>query len=209
SLDDWPPLLDLGLLKCTKRVGGLMFGRIDLVANGVEPLAYRRICDGPDDSMVELGDNFLGRARRGPKRIPKQRVKARQASLVNGRNFGRGRQAMIGRNGISLDLADADVRKRIGRARDNQIDLSGHEVLHGRTASAIRHELKLRAGHFLKKDPKDMSWTAHAGSSGRCLSGVGFQPGNKTLQVISGRSLPRNDYGGIARKQGDGLKIFQ
>src|SRR3954447_21833056 len=61
-LDQRPPLLDLGLVKCTQRLRRLLFARRDHVAQLREPLPYRGIRECIHDGGVEPGDDLRGRA---------------------------------------------------------------------------------------------------------------------------------------------------
>ena len=59
GLDDRPPLLDLGLLQCAKRLGRLLLARENLLAKIGEPRTHRRIGQGINDRGIELGDRRL------------------------------------------------------------------------------------------------------------------------------------------------------
>src|SRR5262245_55504761 len=69
-------------------------------------------------------------------------MKSRKTGLVDRRNFRRGSEALVGRNGIRTDLAGLDLRHRVRGLINDEIDLAGHEVEQCRTGAAIRDELE-------------------------------------------------------------------
>jgi hypothetical protein len=70
--------------------------------------------------------------------------------------------AVFGRNGIYFDCARAHLLNRLGHLDNFQVDLPGHQVLHGRTAATIRHELKPGACGVLEQNAANMLDTAEA-----------------------------------------------
>src|SRR5439155_3364892 len=80
-LDDWPPLLDLGLLKGAKGLWCLLRAREDFIPQFAEPLAHRRVGQSLHGSGVELGDHRLWRALRRPEAVPEGEVESRQPRL--------------------------------------------------------------------------------------------------------------------------------
>ena len=57
SLDDRPPLLDLGPLQATERFRRLLLPRWDFTTGTGEPPTHRWVCQSVDDRGVEFRDN--------------------------------------------------------------------------------------------------------------------------------------------------------
>ena len=162
------------------------------------------------DRRVEPGDDVLGRALGRPEPGPHRDVDARHARLVGGRDVGRGGPALLGQHGIGLDPAAADVRQHLrGLGADPQVDLPADQILVGRAAAAIRHELEARAGDVLEMDAADVARAAGADGGGRRLVRVGFQPGDQLLQIVRRQSLPPDDHGRRDQQHRNRLEIVQ
>src|SRR5215217_7657318 len=69
-LDQRPPLLDLGLVKCTQRLRRLLFARRNHVTQLRESLPHREIAERIHDRGVEPGDDRLGGGLRDPQAVP-------------------------------------------------------------------------------------------------------------------------------------------
>jgi len=74
-------------------------------------------------------------------------------------------EARFSRNSIGLDATRTDLRQRKRRTTDHHVDLSGHQILHRRTAASIGHKLKARAGHALKQKTANVFSAPYASRS--------------------------------------------
>src|SRR5262245_36251708 len=111
-LDDWPPLLDLGLLLRGESRRCLLLARPGSLAHVGHPLAHRRIGQRLHHSSVELADGILGRALGRPEAVPERGVQPGDSRLVDGRRLGRCPPSLLGHYHIGLDLAGAHLRQR-------------------------------------------------------------------------------------------------
>src|SRR3974377_2094194 len=68
-LDNGPPFLGLGLMEGVKRFRRLLVTREYLLADGGEPLAYRRIGKRVDHRAVEFHNDLLRRALGDPQPV--------------------------------------------------------------------------------------------------------------------------------------------
>ncbi len=109
-------------------------------------------------------------------------MKSGQARFVGGRNVWRGIEALVAGNGIGADVAGADLGDEIGGLVDNEIDLPGDEVVHGRRRAAIRHVLQLDAADVLEIKPCDVTARAGARGPGRRRRWSRFEPSQQFLQ---------------------------
>jgi len=76
---------------------------------------------------------------------------------------------------------------------DHHVDLTGHQILRGRGATAIMHELKAGTRGVLEKNAEDVLWATHAGGPGRYLVRVSLQPSDETFQVMRRHGLLCDD----------------
>ena len=141
--------------------------------------------------------------------MPARKVKPGQPRLVHRRDIRCGREAAARRDGKGLDLAGAHVRQRIGRIVDDEIDLTGQQILHRRGGAAVRHEQKPGTRGLLEKYAADMLRTARAGCPLGRLLRVCLEPGDEAPQVIRRNGVLRDDQIRIGRDQRDRLEILQ
>ena len=167
------------------------------------------IAQGLHGGGVEPGDDLLGRAPGRPQAIPDADVERWQAGFGYGRDLGRRRQACIGRDGVGADLAVAHVLERIRCLVDDEIDLTGHQILQCRAGAAIRDELEAGAGDVLKIDARDMGRGPCTRRSGRDLALVRFDPADELVEVLRRDAVLADHDHRVAGQQHDRLEIAQ
>src|SRR5262249_26039278 len=96
-----------------------------------------------------------------------------------------------------------------GRLVEHQVDLPGHQILHGQGGAAVGHELETRARLFLKEDAGDMRHGAGTCRACRRLVRVRLEPGNQFPQVLCGHAILGDDQLRIACDQYNRLEILQ
>src|SRR5882724_5334256 len=109
-------------------------------------------------------------------------MKPGQARLVGGRDVRRGLEALVAGDGIGADVTGANLADGIGGLVDDEIDLSGDEVVHGRRRAAIRHVLQLDAADVLEIKPGDVTARASARGPGRRRRWSRSEPCKQLLQ---------------------------
>src|SRR5712691_7269535 len=107
SLDDRPPLLDLGLVIGGEAFRRLLLARRQLLALLGEALLHGGIGERSHDRGVELGDDVLGRAFGRPHPVPQRDRQPRHPHLLGGRHLGRREPARLGHHGNRPDAAGA------------------------------------------------------------------------------------------------------
>src|SRR5258706_8001352 len=75
-LDDWPPLLNLGLVKPSKRLWRLLVARRNVEPEVPQATANRRVRHRIHGCSIELGDDLLRSTLGYPKRVPDGHVKS-------------------------------------------------------------------------------------------------------------------------------------
>jgi hypothetical protein len=83
-------------------------------------------------------------------------VQPGDAGLVDGRNVGRPVPAPLRHDRISPDRAGANLGNCIRGLIEHDVDLSGDQILHRRSATPIRHEGELGPRGLLKIDAGDL-----------------------------------------------------
>ena len=91
------------------------------------------------------------------------------------------------------------------------IDLSGNQVLHGRTATSIGHELKTSSGDGLKQKTADVLSASHTGGSGGPLRvsepGYIWELSRKFVEACRAAGIaPNADYNGTTQ---EGVGLYQ
>ena len=130
----------------------------------------------------------------------------RQARFLDRRHVGRREPALLVHDAEGLDAAGAIERQRLPRLETRQVDLARHQVLHGRRAAAIRHELQLDAGFLREIDEAHVRAAAGADRAGRPV-GVGLEPGDQLLDVRGRQILAPDDTLRADREHLERLKI--
>src|SRR5215472_3745259 len=103
SLDDRPPLRDLGPLKGAQRLSTLLLRGIGLLAGIGEPRADGRLGERIRDGAADLADDVIRRSLRRPKSEPLLEIESRQPRLVDGRYLGQRRQTAARSYGKRVD----------------------------------------------------------------------------------------------------------
>ena len=85
------------------------------------------------------------------------------------------------------------MRDGAGGIGNHDVDLAGHQILHGRCHAAIRHELKPGIAKLLEQYPPDVPRAAGARGTRGCLMRVGLQPADKVAQILCGHGLLRSN----------------
>src|SRR5947208_748498 len=88
-LDDRPPLFDLGLLLCGKRLRGLLVARPDFLTHVGKAPAHRWVGQALHDRGMKGSEDILRRALGCPQSMPEGCVKSRYPGLVDRRRIGR------------------------------------------------------------------------------------------------------------------------
>src|SRR5215510_4582033 len=83
GLDQWPPFLDLGLVVCGERLGGLLLGWRDFLAKTDEALAHSRIGERRHGGGGKFRNDVAWRTLGHPQAIPGRNVHARRAGLID------------------------------------------------------------------------------------------------------------------------------
>src|ERR1700738_5516382 len=209
SLDDRPPLLNLGPVKGRKRLRRLLVTLDDLLAQVGQPWTDRRIGQFAYDCRIEFHDHIFRRALRCPNRVPDRRVEPRQSRLVDRRDVWSGGQAVFVRDCIGLNVAAPYLRQARHLIAYNQVDLSGNQILRCRTTPAIVHKLEASAYCALEENAQDMLWTGHPGRPCRRFVRIELQPCDETFQVIRQHRSLCNDHLRVVGEQRDRFEIIQ
>jgi hypothetical protein len=101
------------------------------------------------------------------------------------------------------------VLERIRCLVDDEIDLTGHQILQRRAGAAIRDELEAGAGDVLKIDAGDMSRRTCARRSRRNFALVRFDPADELLEVLRRHAVLADHDHRVAGQQHDRLEIPQ
>src|SRR5262245_15650267 len=178
-LDDRPPFLDLGLVESSQSLWRMLVVWHNLVAQLCKPPARHGVGQSRDDRRVELADHFPRRALRSPNRTPDRSVEPGQSSLVCSRDIRYyGRAAPAG-DRIAFYRTGAHLRGRRCLVSDNQVDMTGHQILRCWCAAAIMHEVEAGAGRILEQNAEDVLRATYAGRPRQGLFGVCLQPDNE------------------------------
>src|SRR5262249_21721594 len=151
-----PPLVDFSLVEGSQSLRRLLLARHNLVTQVHEPLAGRWSRQSLDNRCVELADDVLRRALWSPNCTPDRSVEPGESSTVPRPGVRcRCRAAPAGER-IGFDAARTHLRQRGGEIGDNQVDLTGHQILHCRGTAAVMHKVNAGAGSVLEKNAEDM-----------------------------------------------------
>src|SRR5882762_1093328 len=89
GLDDGPPLLDLGLMKRSKRLRRLLVTRRNFEPEIAQAMAHSRVSHRIHSSAIEGGDDSFRSAVVYPQGVPDRNVKAAPAGLAHSRHIAR------------------------------------------------------------------------------------------------------------------------
>src|SRR5882724_10301152 len=111
--------------------------------------------------------------------MPVEKVESGKTGLVHRRKLRRGGQAALRRYGEAFDAGRPDLWHRVGRQPEQNVDVTGYQVLHRRPKPAVRDQSELRGGERLEMNGADVRGAADAGGAGGRLVGIGLQPANQ------------------------------
>jgi hypothetical protein len=94
--------------------------------------------------------------------VPQRDNEPGQSRLVQRWDVRRGEQPGFCGDPIGLDRAGTHLRQGDDRIDDRHVNLTCHQILQGRGAATIGHELKARARFSLEENTGDMRSTACA-----------------------------------------------
>ena len=119
-----------------------------------------------------------------------------QSRLVDRRNIGRDRGAIRSGDGVALDGAVANLRHRVGRLVEQQIDAAGQQILHRRRQPAIRHDLDFCAGLLLEQKARHLIGAAGAAEEHRVEMCSSSHPTSSCI-LFAGRSFLDTSSSGV------------
>src|SRR5262245_13339281 len=101
--------------------------------------------------------------------MPDGQVESRKPNLVHSWNVRGCSQAIFCRNGVRSDRTATYLRQGISGLVNHEVDLTGHQILHGWSDTAIGHELIASPRFHLEIEAGYVLWTAGAGSPLCCF----------------------------------------
>ena len=118
--------------------GVLLFTWRDLIAEFGKFLTHRCVGQATHCSVIELANNVLWRASGYPKPEPIRDVKTGQTDLVCRWDIRCLNQTAFGQYRIGFDRPAWQLRQNDHRRIDHHVDVTRHQVLHGRRGPAVR-----------------------------------------------------------------------
>src|SRR3954447_20294547 len=130
GLDDRPPPRDLFLLIVGKSLRRLLLKGRYLLPDLGKSLQGSLIGQYRSDGCIQPGGHVGGNTAWRPDRMPVEEVESAQASIVDGRNFGRRSEAGGRCHGESFDRPLANLRHGVRGQIEKDIDVASHKVQH-------------------------------------------------------------------------------
>ncbi len=140
-------------------------------------------------AALSFGDDVFRRALRRPQARPQRHVESGQAGFVHSRNIGCGLRPLGVGDGITADGPGAHLVDGIGELIDDEVDLSGNEIVHRRSRAAIGHILQLEAGCRLEPETGNMACGAGACRAGGRRLWPRLQPAINSFSVFAGTAF--------------------
>lgn len=109
--------------------------------------------------VTSLASSFPGQSTSTfppPTMPPNRNIEFRQSSLVHSRNVWRRSKTSFGSDGICVDAPITDMRQRVRRLVEHQVDIATHQILHCWSSTAILDKLKGRTAEPLEVHPTDV-----------------------------------------------------
>ena len=127
--NDRPPFLDFRLVESTERPWCLLLVRWNVLAEIGEPLTYRQIGQCDCDRCIELGDDLVRSPLGCKESLPLRKFQPGEPRLADVWNARSSRQSAFGHHGKRLNRPGPYLLNAIGRRLEDQINLTGHQIL--------------------------------------------------------------------------------
>ena len=183
------------------------FRRRDVQSQALQAFAHPRQVERVACDLGEAAHDRLGRTAGQEESVPAIGVETREALLLGGREVRQNAAALGREQRDGLHGLVANERERSRNHVTDVVDATAHEILHGRSRSAIGNMGDIDADRDVEQDTAHMRGGASAGRSvlHPCL--VGFGVGDELAQRVGGEILARHQHLRILDEYGDRREV--